>query len=280
VDRTAPEEVISAWLDHIAGHTRLPKLVLLPYLPADGPLADVLRRALARRAGGMVWFGNHARACLAPPGEHASYLRHAMHGKKRKELRRQRKRLAEMGHLVCAPDTTPSNISVAIDDFLALEAAGWKGRAGTAARSREEIANFVARAVSALARERKAQIVRLCIDANAVAALVLLRSGDMAWCWKIAHDEAYARFSPGVQVLLEATEQLLADERISRVDSCATADHPMIDHIWRERLRVADCMFAIAPDGPRAFAAVRTAEAARRALITCIKKVRQRFGKS
>jgi hypothetical protein len=79
---------------------------------------------------------------------------------------------------------------------------------------------------------------------------------------------------------VEATEQLLADERISRVDSCATADHPMIDHIWRERLRVADCMFAIAPDGPRAFAAVRTAEAARRALITCIKKVRQRFGKS
>jgi hypothetical protein len=133
VDRTAAEEVISAWLDLIAGHTRLPKLVLLPYLPADGPLADVLRRALARRAGGMAWFGKHARACLAPPGERASYLRHAMHGKKRKELRRQRKRLAEMGRLVCAPDTTPSNISVGLGDFLELEAAGWKGRAGTAA---------------------------------------------------------------------------------------------------------------------------------------------------
>ena len=51
-----------------------------------------------------------------------------MHGKKRKELRRQRKRFAEMGHLVCAPDTIPSNISFAINDFLALEAAGWKGR--------------------------------------------------------------------------------------------------------------------------------------------------------
>jgi CelD/BcsL family acetyltransferase involved in cellulose biosynthesis len=197
-----------------------------------------------------------------------------MHGKKRKELRRQRKRLAEMGHLVCAADTTPSNISVALGDFLGLEAAGWKGRAGTAARSREEIANFVARAVSALAHERKAQIVRLCIDGNAVAALVLLRSGDMGWAWKIAYDEAYVRFSPGVQVVLEATEQLLADERILRVDSCATADHPMIDHIWRERLRVADCMFAIARDGARTFAAVRTAEAARRALIRRIKDVR------
>jgi Acetyltransferase (GNAT) domain len=161
----------------------------------------------------------------------------------------------------------------------------WKPQAGKAGRERRRAAGKKSQtslpgAVSALARQRKAQIVRLCIDANAVAALVLLRSGDMAWCWKIAHDEAYARFSPGVQVLLEATEQLLADEGISRVDSCATADHPMIDHIWRERLRVADCMFAIAPDGPRAFAAVRTAEAARRALITCIKKVRQRFGKS
>jgi hypothetical protein len=203
-----------------------------------------------------------------------------MHGKKRKELRRQRKRLAEMGHLVSAADTTPSNISVGLGDFLGLEAAGWKGRAGTAARSREEIANFVARAVGALAHERKAQIVRLCIDGNAVAALVVLRSGDMGWAWKIAHDEAYVRFSPGVQIMLEATEQLLADEHILRVDSCATANHPMIDHIWRERLRVADCMFAITRDGARAFAAVRTAEAARRALISCIKKVRQRFHKS
>jgi hypothetical protein len=78
---------------------------------------------------------------------------------------------------------------------------------------------------------------------------VILRSGPTAWSWKIAHDETFAQYSPGVQVLLDATDRLLADEGIHRVDSCATANHPMVDHIWRERLSLADCLFAAAPAG-------------------------------
>jgi len=27
-----------------------------------------------------------------------------------------------------------------------------------------------------------------------------------AWCWKISYDEAFGRFSPGVQLLLEVTK--------------------------------------------------------------------------
>ena len=39
-----------------------------------------------------------------------------------------------------------------------------------------------------------------------------LRSGDTAWCWKIAYDEAFGRFSPGVQLLLDVTQGLLDAE--------------------------------------------------------------------
>jgi hypothetical protein len=95
-------------------------------------------------------------------------------------------------------------------------------------------------AVSGLAAEGKARILQLCVDARAVAAIVMLRSGATAWCWKIAYDERRARFSPGVQLILDVTERLLGDPRIERVDSCATPDHPMIDHVWRERLMLAD----------------------------------------
>jgi CelD/BcsL family acetyltransferase involved in cellulose biosynthesis len=265
VDRVAAEGVISTWFSHIAGNAQLPKLVLLPYLPTEGPLATALARQLSRPA--IAFFDRHARALLAPAGDRSLYLDQAVHGKKRKELRRQRNRLAEMGHLVSAADSSPSSISVALEDFLALEAAGWKGRARSAARCREEIADFVARAVNVLAQERKAEVVRLCLDGRAIAALVLLRSGDTGWCWKITYDEAYARFSPGVQVLLDTTERLLADERVRCVDSCATTDHPMIDHVWRERLHLADCLFAVIPAAARAFALASVCEAARRTLV-------------
>jgi hypothetical protein len=47
-------------------------------------------------------------------------------------------------------------------------------------------------AVTALAGEGKARIARLCIDGKPIATL---RSGESAWCWKIAYDESLARFS-------------------------------------------------------------------------------------
>ena len=46
---------------------------------------------------------------------------------------------------------------------------------------------------------------------------------------------------------LELTESLLADPTIGRVDSCATPDHPMIDHLWRDRLMLADQLTALGP---------------------------------
>ncbi len=103
-----------------------------------------------------------------------------------------------------------------------------------------DIRAFMEQAVTGLARDGKARIARLIAAGRPIAALVTLQSGTTAWCWKIAYDESFARYSPGVQLLLETTQELLDDPNITRADSCATADHPMIDHVWRERLALAD----------------------------------------
>ena len=50
-----------------------------------------------------------------------------------------------------------------------------------------------------------------------------------------------------MQFLLDVTQALLEDVSVARADSCATADHPMIDHIWRERLVLSDQL--ISPAG-------------------------------
>lgn len=55
-----------------------------------------------------------------------------------------------------------------------------------------------------------------------------------AFSFKTAFDERYARFSPGV-LLQRANLSMLADPDVAWTDSCAAADHPMIDHFWRER---------------------------------------------
>jgi CelD/BcsL family acetyltransferase involved in cellulose biosynthesis len=274
VDPGCSEAVIDAWLEHVESDVRLPKLMLLPYLPAEGRVAAAIDAVIARRNGRSAYYAPHARALLAPCGERASYLERAIDRKKRKELRRQRNRLADRGSVSTNVASSSSAVASALDDFFALEARGWKGRGGTAARSDRHVAQFVETAVTALAAEGKAQVARLCLDEEAIAGLVTLRSGGNAWCWKIAHDEQYARASPGVQILLDATESLLGDPCIARADSCATPDHPMIDHIWRERLSLVDRLFSPGPGSALTFRFACELERARRAALQIAKATR------
>lgn len=92
-----------------------------------------------------------------------------------------------------------------------------------------------------------ARIDRLFLNGTAVAATITLASGDTAWCGKIAYNEGLSRSSPGVQLVCDLTESLLAGPMPLRVDSCATAGHPMIDHVWRERLTLSDRLIALRP---------------------------------
>ena len=158
IDREAGAAVLSAWLDHLAGRTDLPHVLLMPYLPVDGPVAQAFEVALAQRNGESIALDSHQRALLAPTGTREHYLDHAMGAKKRKELRRQRKRLAEADALVSSTVRDPAGMGAALGDFLALEAAGWKGRAGTAASAQDSIRGFMDKAVAGLAREGKARI--------------------------------------------------------------------------------------------------------------------------
>ena len=70
-----------------------------------------------------------------------------------------------------------------------------------------------------------------------------------------------------LDLVLDLSQDLLSDESIARADSCATADHPMIDHIWRERLPLADLLVRIGADGAAKFALIRTLESLRRSAI-------------
>jgi CelD/BcsL family acetyltransferase involved in cellulose biosynthesis len=274
VDRAAGSATITAWLDHLAGRPDLPRLLLMPYLPVDGPVAQAFASAVAQRGGASIALGAHQRALLAPAADRERYLDRAIGHKKRKELRRQRRRLAQAGTLASDIACEPSAVAAALGDFLKLEAAGWKGRAGTAACADERVRAFMEAAVTGLARNGKAQVARLSAGGTPIAAIVTLRSGATAWCWKIAYEESYARFSPGVQLLLEATQALLDDPGIAAADSCATAGHPMIDHVWRERLGLADHLVQVGPKHRLAFAAARTLEHLRRAAIASLKRLR------
>ncbi len=247
VDREAAEPVIAAWLGHLAENTALPGLVLLPFMPEQGPFAAALDAILRRTQMPSAQFNPHTRALLEPSAARSSYLEHALGGRKYRELRRTVRRLGEAGTLSYTTVTEPDAVAAALEDFFVLEASGWKGKAGTAAACDQNIVDFVRSAVTGLAAENKVAIDRLVLDGQPVASGITLRSGDTAWFWKIAYDETLARHSPGVTLISLVTERLAADTMIVCADSCATADHAVINRTWSERLALHDLLIAVRP---------------------------------
>ena len=276
VEREAAEPVIAAWLAYVAGDAKLPGLLLLPYLPEQGPFAAMLASILRRASMPAADFNRHHRALLAPPPtERAQYLSRALSAHKLKELRRVARRLGDHGALMFAAATEPHAVAAALDEFLTLEASGWKGKAGTAAAQHAAVSGFMKAALGALAAEDKVAINRILFDGRAIAAAITLRSCDCAWFWKIAYDERFARYSPGVMLTIALTEDLLTDATVVRTDSCATADHPMIDHIWRERLSLCDLLVAVRPAAP--FARAQRLERLRIAAIAAARSLRKKL---
>src|SRR5580693_326333 len=275
VEREAAEPAIAAWLAHLADDPALPGLVLLPLLPTDGPFATALDAIVRRAQMPVADFNIHQRAQLVPNDDRLFYVERTLGQHKHKELRRYVRRLGDIGALLFTTATEPETVAGAVEDFFTLELRGWKGKAGTAAILDDDIRDFIAAAVAGLAAEGKVAVNRIFIDGRAIAVTITLRSADTGWFWKIVYDETFAQHSPGVVLTFAVTEDLVEDTTLLRTDSCATANHPMIDRIWRERLTVCDRMIAVRPQAP--FSAVRRMEMLRNAAIAAAKAVRSQM---
>ncbi len=251
--------------------------LLLPALAQDGPVAAALLRAAEPFAVTPRIFNAHVRARLdARQGGDDALA--SLGPKKLKELRRQRNRLGDTGEVEFRIAAPGAEAQAALDQFLALEAAGWKGAAGTALAAKQGDVAFMKEALPAMVRDGAAQIVTLTSGDKVVAAGVVLRHARRAYFFKIAYDEGFAKTSPGVQLTLDITRALCADEAIDSVDSTAVANHPMIDHIWRDRQPIADLMLPT-QGGAFGFKVLATVIDARRGLRDAARALYHRLRK-
>jgi len=224
--------------------------LILHDVSVDGAAMKAFTEVL--RQGGLRprLLQSHVRAVLDATRDADELLRDALGAKKLKELRRQRNRLAEHGAIRFDVARTPKEVAPAIETFLTLEASGWKARRGTALMQDDGDAGFVRRATVALAETGQCEIVTLRAGDTPVAAAIVLRHQDRAFYFKLGVDERFAKWSPGVQLTLELTRHLCADPAIALADSTASADHPMINPIWRGRLEIGDVLIPLRPSDP------------------------------
>lgn len=226
--------ILLGWCDAARwAHT----LVHVPRLTEDGPLHRALVEVAQMRGGSARAVHHEERALLDSDLSPEAYWDAAVRAKKRKELRRQASRLAELGGLRFRRLAVDEAAAPWIDAFLDLELRGWKGRAGSALASQSDTEAWFRAIVTAAADAGKLDMRVLSLGDRPLAMLVNFLCPPGGFSFKTAFDEDYARFSPGV-LLQQDNLDLLDDARIDWVDSCAAPGHPMIDSVWRERRRL------------------------------------------
>ena len=231
-------------------------------VPEDGPFWRQLQR---EAPAAPVVLARWQRAVLDATREPEEWWRSDISGKRRKEYRRLWKRLQQQGEVTFQALEPGDDVRPWLEEFLALEASGWKGRAGTAILCDARNAAFVRQMVMDFHAHGALRFWRLLLNGRAIAGLFGLLVQDVLWLGKIARDERLDAFSPGVLLTIEATRHILADPAIRLADSSADPDHPMIDHLWRQRQTMVDALVPLPDVSSVRFQALLALERARRA---------------
>jgi len=224
-------------------HFPLAAALRLPFLPTMGAVFQATAAFAEGSNKDIACLDRFERAGLFGASEQEPA--ESLSAKRRKYYRQQRRRLEKLGQLSYVRTSDPKQIIAAAEEFLTLEAKGWKGRRHTAFLSSPQQAAFFRGMIENMAKAGKCRIDSLRLDDQPIAMGVVLRSGDGAAFWKTAFDERLSWLSPGVHLTLELTQSQLAEASIRVTDSCAVPDHPMINPLWHQRIAMGHVLLPL-----------------------------------
>ncbi|HEY6951363.1 MAG TPA: GNAT family N-acetyltransferase [Bacteroidota bacterium] len=123
---------------------------------------------------------------------------------RRSSLRRARRKADDLGLVtfdICSPCLP--EVGSLLEEIFAVEAAGWKGREGTAMKVRSSLKTFFTQYTQALAKQGRARLCFMRLDGRAIAVLLGVEYANRFWVLKIGYDERWASCSPGILLMHE-----------------------------------------------------------------------------
>jgi CelD/BcsL family acetyltransferase involved in cellulose biosynthesis len=195
------------------------------YLPAGEPFHQVLVAELAARGAPSIVNRAYERGLLR---KH----RATISGRFRRQAARNERRLKHLAYVRLEPD---GDIGRWIDDFLRLEASGWKGRRGGAMACSEPSRRYFGEIVRAAFDRGRLLFCGLDLDGRPIARRCSFTGGEGAYAFKIAYDEALAEFSPGALLELDNVRRLDAHPTLQWMDAFTEANVLAVERLWPER---------------------------------------------
>lgn len=138
-----------------------------------------------------------------------------------------------------------------LERFAELEARGWKGRHGSAIRSRPHLARFFLDYLGASARCGRFRMTTLSVVGTPIAMELAIEAHSRLWTVKIAYDESFDAHGPGVQ-LTQASMRAACGDGLSAYEFLGTAES------WQERWHPSRREHALVVGYPRTWRGLTT----------------------
>ncbi len=274
VNATRTTDAMAALLTAPPGSMRPAAALAIRYLGDDGPVAAALDAVLAGR-GQQAWrTKTYQRAVLRrDSGVSVDKDRRRRH----RRIRRAREELDQRfgGSRLVDRAGEPA----AVEEFLRLEALGWKGQAGTAMACDPAHATWFREVCATLAAEGRLELLSLEVGGRAIAMECNFLVGEGAFEFKGAYDEEYAIYLPGMQLLLHIFDEL-PDSPVAWRDSCTVPDNVLMNRLWPDRRTLSTVLVPLpGRAGTATLAALRRAAALTPILAATTSAVRARVGR-
>ena len=251
------------WAAMLRGLARLyPRLVAfsLDQLPRDDRQTQALLDLCERQRREVVIDRSHERPVLVRCPDAPQPQPSAKHRARIRSLARRIER--ELGPLSLVVTRDAEEIAAQCNAFLALEASGWKGRAGSALSACLSTEAFFRSTLNEGTRREAFEMAQLIAGGQTIAISTMLIGPRGRYGFKSAFDERYAALGPGTVLLARYTDYLLENE-VGMADSCCDSEGQPVGRLWPSRREFVDLRIPIGGLRRTAFHALAKAQAIR-----------------
>jgi CelD/BcsL family acetyltransferase involved in cellulose biosynthesis len=217
----ARDELAASELARVIAAAR-PRRISLAFI--DGADGDTLAlSAEIGRAGYRVLERTLTRSpYLELRGDWAEFET-GMKSSARRNLRRLRRRLQELGTLTLDEVDGGVRLDEGLAEFIRVEGLAWKSRRGTAIDSRQDTRGFYDDVARWAAERGWLRIHILRLGSDPVAVSLAIEAHKVFFGVKLGYDPAHSRLSPGM-IMLDELVRRAFENRLSRVEMLGTDD--------------------------------------------------------
>jgi hypothetical protein len=257
-----PDRVWAAVIEHLRRHSPAPVLVI-PLHPAQGPVAAALHRTVLGAGIGIRRSPVVSRGFVLRRPE-PTYAREWMSCKHLANLSCRRHLGRTLGTEVVTVDRSADGVEEAVEQFLALESKGWKGRSRTALSCRPGHDRFFREMSRGFADQGRLMFLSMEAGPRVVAQNTALVAGDGLFGFKRAYDEEFSRWSPGSLLDFDVLDWFHRSARLAWLDTCSAPEDGTGSRAFGDRRPLCTLAVPLGPLGTAGAAMVPAGVRARR----------------